>query len=299
MAILRKPQKSELETLQQQRADLAERLAEADRIAKSADPVAEWEAVSKAASDYLALERAIYTLDGRIAEAEALAKAQATKERDAAKQERALAAKTRAEEIAEKLAGQMKELDAGLLADLDAALRELARADGYCPPAVHVARQLHHSINASINEWRKCKPAWFGLPEPEPVKVVQIRELQSTIERASDKIAELRRQDRTWRGKPGDEKPDFSRAIMFHAYGLEGAVRQLRYITGDQSIPMPHISELDQQRATDLDKWETIKGKRERAAAVHTARPDDREEPSSGLVSVPGVGYSPAPAAVD
>lgn len=140
MAILRKPQKSELETLQQQRADLAERLAEADRIAKSADPVAEWEAVSKAASDYLALERAIYTLDGRIAEAEALAKAQATKERDAAKQERALAAKTRAEEIAEKLAGQMKELDAGLLADLDAALRELARADGYCPPAVHTAR---------------------------------------------------------------------------------------------------------------------------------------------------------------
>lgn len=223
---LRKKQLSEIEILQAQRADLAERMAEADKIAKQADPVAEWAKVSKAASDYLALERAIYTLDQRIAEAEALAREQAAQERDAAKQERAIAAKVRAEALAEQLAGEMVRLDQGLLADLDGALAELASAGGWPAPMVGTAAHLRRQIGASLAGWRSISPRWFGLPEPRPAAELALEERQLAVKRAEERLADARKQ-----AKAAMSSSSWQRVLDNHAHGLAAARRQLLALT--------------------------------------------------------------------
>ena len=233
MALLKKP-KNPIDALRAQRDALAQKLATAERRAAGMDPLDDWENLSQQTSEIASLERAIRTADERIAVAERDQVAGAVAERDAARIERAAAARLNLESKARAVCDLAQALDNGALAELWSAARELGAVGAIPDPAAAVAIRLAGAVDAALAQWRTYAPTWCGLPEPPTVAELALIERSAAVAVAEARLAAVK--DLRNKAKHGTARPDDA-MITQAAFGVQGTRLALLRLTEPDLSP--------------------------------------------------------------
>lgn len=202
MAILKKTKTdpTSLDAMRTQRDDLQARLVATEAQAREADPVQSWELLSRLATEAQVIERALSVLAQRIDQAERQQRAEQAAAIETARAERRMAALANVLAIAEQIAQQAQNWQAGLLADLDTAQRELAATGGYPPAPVGPALAIRQAVAQALQSWRYTAPEWVGLPTPPSREALALAEAQRDIARAEASLAAVKqhRQAQRW-----------------------------------------------------------------------------------------------------
>ena len=213
MALMKK-QTTPVDDLHQQRVDLVKRLAEAQAIMQNADPVVNWEKVSKATADVMALERALVEVDKRIAGAEREQRQASAQAAEAATHERKVQALAGARTAAHATVEVLRHFDKTVLADLDAAIMELAHAGGYPPPEVAHVVNLRGNVKRTLALVGDAQPDWLGLPPHRSPQEIAITEARHDLERAEKRLTDLgkmRERGQRWQDLVGEAEAHIKR----------------------------------------------------------------------------------------
>ena len=235
MALMKK-QTTPVDDLHQQRVDLVKRLAEAQAIMQNADPVKDWDKVSKATADVMALERALVEVDKRIAGAEREQRQASAQAAEVAKYERTVQALAGARSAARATVDVLLHFDKTVLADLDKAVMELAQAGGYPPLEVGHVANLRQQVTRTLDTMRSVQPEWFGLPKPPTREELALAEAKRAVDECTVRLESLRKESKRPRFA-GEPSGDYRNVIQLAAHGLQAARWRL------MRLPEPGLSE--------------------------------------------------------
>lgn len=225
MALLKKT--TPVDDLNKQRSDLVRRLVDAQGVMQNADPVKDWERVSKATADVMALERAVTEIDKRIKQAEFDLRRATAEEREQAQAERKAQAQARILTLAQRMAGEL--LAAPWVREFDEAQQELAQAGEWLPPQAAPLLWVRQSVAAALEGWRDLSPTWVGLPEPPSREQQALAEAQRALADAEKRLDDARRDAQKPRrpGEAGPSSEEWRQLRTLRAHSVFAARRRL------------------------------------------------------------------------